>query len=226
MNLKYYLLFLILTLLGCAKKQELVQGEGPVATNPVDNSSEFLNLFKDLDPTSLHIYPPSWDKSGETSSPLNGEIIDVHKYSYVNDKNIFINIEACRKGQTSIYAVGKFEFNASTLALLIRQHSQYSESIIQLVFWDRKTRTITEGMDLADSFGDEGWYFDMESWINRDRDSDLEIVTRIKDSNYDSELDKRTVTDSLVRHVWHLTAFIQSNINKNDTTLYPLKRWE
>jgi hypothetical protein len=165
-------------------------------------------------------------QSGETSSPLNGEIIDVHKYSYVNDKNIFINIEACRKGQTIIYAVGKFEFNASTLALLIRQHSQYSESIIQLVFWDRKTRTITEGMDLADSFGDEGWYFDMESWINRDRDSDLEIVTRIKDSNYDSELDKRTVTDSLVRHVWHLTAFIQSNINKNDTTLYPLKRWE
>lgn len=215
-------LFILLLLVGCEKNPDENVAKGQ--SDLTGKAKEFLILFKDLDPSRLHIFPPI-EEQKLADYPFSGLEIDVHKFSYLNNDDIFENIESCRQGQSHIYAVGKFDVDHRTIALLFRQHSQYWESVIELVLWDKETRSISKGIELADSFGDEGWYFVMESWIDFKAGTDLKIITRRKDSEFLGQTDRRTISDSLSQFVLRGITFTRTSISQGDTMLYPLKHW-
>ena len=199
----------------------------------IDKSKEFLSLFKTIDPNGLHIYPPSWDKNGILIKfPFEGKAIDVFKSPYVDNKKLFINIQACKEGKSNIYAIGKFDININYYGLIIRQYSQYDESLIQLYLWDKKQNKIINGLDLADSFGDAGWIFDVESWITKYRYNNvLEIVSRRKDfipkADFKSNEDMDSITtDTLWISRLSNSKFITRLENKKDTIKYKLKNWK
>jgi len=199
----------------------------------LDTSTEFLNLFKNIKPQGLHIYPPNWDENGKIiKTPYEGVIIDVHKFQYTDNSDIFVNIEACRKGDCNIYALGKFDINDNYIGLLFRQWSQYSESLIQLMLWDKKEKKIISGLDLADSFGDAGWYFDLESWIkNFQYNGQLEIISRQKDFIPKEEFTSIEDSDSIITDTLRISylsnsKFITKLYNQPDKTKYKLKNWE
>jgi len=193
-----------------------------------ENTDEFLNLFKAIDPRGLHVYPPTWNKNGIlNSTPFEGVIIDVHKYPYTDNKDIFINIRACKNGMSHIYAVAKFDIDTKYTGLIVRQHSQYDESLIQLLLWDKNHKKIVQGIELADSFGDEGWYFDMESWITEFKaDSILKVVTRRKDSEFDEDFKNKTYKDSLKVNILKNGKFLETLSDLRDTINFKLKEWE
>jgi hypothetical protein len=200
--------------------------------NPNDNSSEFLELFKNINPVDLHVFPPTWDKKGKIiDSPYIGIPIDAKKYSFVNDEDIFINIQACKEGNSNIYAIGKFEINDKYTGLLVRQFSQYDESLVQIVLWNKSEKKIYKGMNLADAFGDEGWYFDLESWIKEYKfNSQLSIITRKKDytpkeDQLTGQLDNSVITDTLKIHVFSNGTFKPDYEKQSDTIKYKLKNW-
>ena len=197
-------------------------------TGQMDTKTEFLNLFKDIDPQSLHVYPPSWDKNGKLlKSPFEGVIINVNKYPYTDNSAIFLNIKACKKGASHIYAVGKFEIAKNYTGLIVRQKSQDEESLIQLVLWDKHQNKILEGLYLADSFGDEGWSFDRESWITKAKKSNnCKIVTRQKDRNPNIDFTDFTYTDTLKMYELDGKIFKMSLMNIKDTSNYQLKKWK
>lgn len=190
-----------------------------------EEANEFVNLFKPINPKGLHIYPPKWDMNGKViNTPFEGVVIDVNKYRFTNDSKIFANIDACKEGSSNIYAIGRFDIDAKYIGLIIRQYSQYDESAIQLVLWDKEQNKITKGIDLADSFGDEGWYFDKESWIIEYKaNSKLEIVTRRLDSEYDEELKNKTFKDSLKTSVFTNGIFNEYQRKISDTIQFKLK---
>lgn len=205
----------------------------PDSVMQVDNATDFLNLFNDIDPEGLHIYPISWDKNGQIiKTPFEGVAIDVQKYSYTDDKKLFINIEACKKGLGNIYAIGKFDINDNYYGLVMRQYSQYEESLIQLMLWDKKHNIIINGLDLADSFGDAGWYFDFESWIKDYQfNGILEIVSRRKDyipkENFTSKVEMDSITtDTLKISRLSNSKFITRIGNQQDTIKFKLKNWK
>ena len=197
-------------------------------TELIDNSNEFLNLFRNIEPKNLHVYTIERDKEGEIISSLfEGVSIDVRMYSYVNDENIFINIQACKEGYSNLFAIGKFDINDKYWGLIIRQRSQYDESLIQLMFWDKNQKKIVYAYDLADSFGDAGWYFDKESWIKEfEYNKKLIIIIRQKDYIPDEETSTVTITDSLKINHFNGSVFVTKDLNLKDTVYYKLKRWE
>lgn len=194
----------------------------------IDKASNFLNLFKTINPKGLHIYPPSWNKNGELNkTPFEGVIIDVYKYPYTDNNSIFINIQACKDGNSHIYAIGKFEIDNEFIGLIIRQQSQYDESLIQLLLWNKKQNKIAKGIDLADSFGDEGWFFDTESWISEYiPNSTLKIVTRRKDSEFDEAFKNITYKDSLKTNIFTGGKFKITLNELTDTVSFKLKEWK
>ena len=197
-------------------------------TELIDNSNEFLNLFRNIEPKNLHVYTIERDEEGEIISSLfEGVSIDVRMYSYVNDENIFINIQACKEGYSNLFAIGKFDINDKYWGLIIRQRSQYDESLIQLMFWDKNQKKIVYAYDLADSFGDAGWYFDKESWIKEfEYNKKLIIINRQKDYIPDEETSTVTITDSLKINHFNGSVFVTKDLNLKDTVYYKLIRWE
>ena len=226
------LLTLLLLLVSCNNQQNKKTVESD-SVMQIDKSIEFLSLFKTIDPIGLHIYPPSWNRNGDLIKfPFEGKAIDVFKFPYVDNEEIFINIQACKEGNSNIYAIGKFDLNINYYGLIIRQYSQYDESLIQLLLWDKKQKEIIKGLDLANSFGDEGWIFDVESWIKTYKyNSVLEIVSRRKDfipkADFKSNEDMDSITtDTLWISRLSNSKFITRLENKKDTIKYKLKNWK
>jgi hypothetical protein len=187
-----------------------------------DNSVEFLALFNDINPSGLHIYPLNNKVDGQK---FKGKPIDVKKYNQVNNEKIFTNINAAREGNSNIYAICKFEINDKLLGLLIRQWSQYEESSIELVLWDKDTKCIINSLPLADSFGDEGWYFDKESWITDFKNGQLTFLTRKKDYIPSENGGDSIVTDSVKTSKLNGIKFntrIERNVN---LTNFELLNW-
>lgn len=230
-NLLIFAATTLLTLTACNNKKGQDSQPFTAKTDSiklVDKETEFLNLFKTVNPNGFHIYPPSWNSNGNLNkTPFEGTPINVDKFSYVDNNEIFPNIQACKEGNSHIYAIGKFEIDNKYLGLLVRQYSQYDESLVQLLLWDKKHNKILKGIDLADSFGDEGWFFDTESWIREyKKNSTLKIVTRRKDSGFDEEFKNRTFTDSLKTNVFTDGKFVETQNDLSDTVNYKLKEWK
>jgi len=232
--MKKILLFISLSLFLASCTNKKSQKADSIAVDSVrsesvqtDTTTGFLNLFKNIDPQNLQVYPPSWDKNGKLiKSPFEGVIIDVNKYPYTDNSSIFLNIKACKKGSSHIYAVGKFEINTNYTGLIIRQMSQYKESLIQMVLWDKHQHKILDGLYLADSFGDEGWSFDRESWFTKSKKSpNFRIVTRQKERNPTIDYTDYTYTDTLRMYELNGKVFKMSQMNIKDTSIYQLKNW-
>lgn len=230
-NLLILIVTTLLTLTACNNKKSQESQPMSAKTDSIelgDKATEFLNLFKTVNPNGLHIYPPTWDKKGNLNkTPFEGTPINLDKFSYVNNEEIFINLPAYKEGLSHIYAIGKFEINREYWGLIVRQYSQYDESLVQLLLWDKKQNKILKGIDLADSFGDEGWFFDTESWISEYKtNSTLKIVTRRKDSEFDEDFKNRTFTDSLKTSVFTNGRFVENQNDLSDTVNFKLKEWK
>ena len=236
-NLLIFTVTTLLTLTACTNKkseesQTLTAKKDSVKL--VDNSTEFLGLFKTINPIGLHIYPPTWDSLGSINkTPFKGVHINVAKFPCIQNEEILINVEGYKKGIYNIYAICKFEINNTYLGLILRQYSQYDESLVELLLWNKKERMIETGIELADSFGDAGWYFDLESWITKfEYNKELEIVSRRKDfipkdDDYSSDEYKNDITtDTLKISRLINSKFITKLENQKDTIKYILKNWK
>jgi hypothetical protein len=63
------------------------------------------------------------------------------------------------------FATYKFYLDSNTIGLITRVPSQYSCSSIKLYFYYKNSDTISDGLELADAFGDANWYFEKTGWI-------------------------------------------------------------
>ena len=97
-----------------------------------DNSSEFLKLFKDINPINLHIFTIERDSNGDiTQNSFEGYKIDVKKFPFFNVDNNTQEIENYINGDNHIYAINKFDINEKYLGLILRDRSQYDEKLIR-----------------------------------------------------------------------------------------------
>lgn len=229
-NLLTFILTILLTLTACNNKKSKYSQPLTAKTdsiNLIDKANEFLDLFKTINPNGLHIYPPSWDIHGKIdNTPFEGNPIDVDKFSYVNNEEFSRSLPSCKKGLSHIHAVGKFEINRLYIGLIIRQLSEYDDSLIQLFLWNKKQNKIEKGIDLADSYAGIGYYSNTESWIvEYEKNRTLKVVTRIKDCNFENSKHK-IYTDSLKTNVFSGGKFTETLNEINDSVNFRLKEWK
>jgi len=229
-NLLFIIATILLTLTSCNNKKS--QESQPLtaktdSTIHVDKATEFLELFKVINPNGLHIYSPTWDIEGNINkTPFEGTQISVEKFPYVNNKEFFRSLPSCKKGFSHINAVGKFEINRQYIGLIVRQLSEYDDSLIQLFLWDKKQNKIEKGIDLADLFAGEGYYSDTESWIVEYKTGlTLKIVTRKKDCDFEN-LKYKIYKDSLKTNVFSGGKFTETQNELSDSLNFRLKEWK
>ena len=216
------MIFLTLTFLSCTKKSSEIKDKVNNQSKRIEqkaqdstsyDTAKFLAEFKNIESTELHIYSRDNNRDGNpNNTPFKGKILDVNKYPLFDDKTLFENLDLYINGSNHLYAVGKFEINENYTALIIRQFSEYDESLLQLVLWDKKKMRIEKGVDLSDSWGDVDFRFIKESWIYRQSDNqEIKIITRKKEGQLTDELIKEETTDSLKTYLFDGKEFTVKN---------------
>ncbi|MDX2069520.1 MAG: hypothetical protein SFV55_13920 [Haliscomenobacter sp.] len=192
-------------------------------TSVIDNSDSFLDLFSEINYHDLHIYTPPYDIS-DHSDKFDGKQIDRSFYPFL----VFDNHINPTEIDTfyHYFACCKFKLTDNKTGLIIRRPSQYSETAIDLYTWDNLAKKVTNIINLADAFGDEGWHFVQDAWIEDiNKDNQLDIVIRKKE--FDQDLDDPTkISRSDTSFVFLGNGKIFKQINYNiDRNKYQLKHW-
>jgi hypothetical protein len=189
----------------------------------VDKSDEFLKLFSHIKLQDLHIYTPLYDTSNRVDK-YDGKQINRSFYKYLELRNN-INPEEIDTFN-HFFACYKFKLSNNKTGLIIRRPSQYSETAIDLYTWDRIEKKVTNIINLSDAFGDEGWHFVQDAWIQDvNSDNKLDVIIRKKELDYD--LDEPTNishSDTSIVFLGDGKTFKQSQF-KVDKNKYQLKHW-
>lgn len=211
----------LLLLFGCESNQHK-QGTNDKELQPT--AEQFLALYQDANEKVMHIYPIVDLPDGEKYA---GTKIDSAYLKFLDDSTYIINIGSVKRGTYSLYACYKIPITQSLVGLITRTPSQYEESSIDLFLWDTTLHKIVGSFQLADEFGDEGWYFEKESWLFPDAPDKMQIVTRQKDHNPAGEENTAfTVTDTIKYFRLNNYTFIQEYPEKTDSAAYTLKFWK
>ena len=216
-------IFIILT--ASCSDHKSTKREAPAIT---DITATFLAIFQDIDPEGLHVYSPCDTTDGHK---FTGRVIAQRFHHYFSfDKAFTETIQSFSKDTLShIYSCFKFPLSDSRTGLLVRWPSQYDESAIYLFTWDNKLKKMIAGENIADTFGDEGWYFIQDAWltdINKDKKLDIVIHRMDHDQDIEDSTKAPAIKDSLaVLLADGKAGFIPARVNL-DSSRFRILNWD
>jgi len=183
--------------------------------NQQDNSAKFLSLFPTIPPLHLHVYSPAPYYDSVRGKEFMGKKLDSTFYGYFSSQSW------SPQSNHYIYACYKFPLSNNRIGLIVRCPSQYDESAIDLCIWDNSLKKIINSFELADSFGDGGWEFVKDAWLEDiNKTGELNIITR-KQDNWIEENDspsKKSTTDSLkiylIKNDYYIPTIVTVDTNK------------
>ena len=133
-------------------------------------NADFLNLFKAIDASELHVYTDELDgyfsdiesqwKVGEGVSLFAGRRIRMSQCEQLRGW-----VDAVENDDLPTYAIGQFALGKSYRGLLIRTYGEYWASSIRLLVWDNFGERVTQMIELADQKVDEGEESFKEGWL-------------------------------------------------------------
>ncbi len=197
-----------------SNKQDSKNAEG--LENRTITNTDLLKLFKEISLNELHVWAVN-DKS--EGNKYNGSIIDTLFFPLFGEymtqyKSYYTNPETqiTKYSGYNLFASYKFPINNYLTALILRVPSQYDESAISIWIYNSKFNRLTKSIELADSFGDENWYFNKDSWIEKRNDS-ICVITR----QLDHEINESTSVDSIISDKFEFYRFESESFVKIDT---------
>ncbi|MCS3800068.1 hypothetical protein [Niastella sp. OAS944] len=75
-----------------------------------------------------------------------------------------------------LFGIFKFAIDSNRLGLIARTPSEYVPSSIKLFFFDLKKDTITNYIELGETWGDAGDFMQLNSWLFRDSSKHLQTL--------------------------------------------------
>jgi hypothetical protein len=103
--------------------------------------------------------------------------------------------------EDDLYACYKFEINSTKIGLLTRTPSMYVPSSIKLFIYNKTLDRITEYIELAEVWGDEGDALEKTSWIIKSKENEINALIKVTLSNDHSVEDENdTIIESLDNH--------------------------
>lgn len=141
-----------------------------------DISFDTLKVFSAEDPDSK-LYKYSGRKLDTTDVLLFPETI---AEQYLNDDGYF--------------ACFKFLIDSSKIGLITRTPSTYASSSIKLLILDKQKDTITDIIELAETFGDAGDMAEKISWLLKDDLKKYKSFTWVEESHDHSVEDEKDTT--------------------------------
>jgi hypothetical protein len=96
-----------------------------------------------------------------------------------------------------LFGIYKFAIDSNRLGLIARTPSEYVASSIKLFFFDIKRDTITNYIELGETWGDAGDFVELNSWLFRDSSKRLQALIwehQGHDNSVDNEKDTTVST--------------------------------
>jgi hypothetical protein len=95
-------------------------------------------------------------------------------------------VQASFSEQPSLFAIYQFKIDNNRLGLITRTPSEYLPSSIKLFIFDKAKDSITSYIELAENIGDAGDVSIKNSWLFRNKDSQLQALIAVTDLHYNS----------------------------------------
>jgi hypothetical protein len=192
-----------------------------INVNKIKLDTSVYKFFKDTSFANLHLYSP--DLHRNTSQLFMGNSIPGKYFKYFKANDFELEYQ---KGGYKIFACYKFKFNFNKTALIVRVPSQYEETAIRLIIISEKN-IIEDNFEIANEFGDGGWSFNKDAWIENNHTDSLLLNSRKRDRWMDDDnTDITYYRDSLETYIYLNPNFrmVRGLFNK-DTLRYKLKYW-
>jgi hypothetical protein len=167
----------------------------PQLTSSQDRAS-FLALYEPLDtfPVKVSTKIGEWEGPQSEKFLWRGHTLP-EKYWFLFDS--LVQVEHNLTGET-LYANKRFRVNDRTQALLTRVPGQYWSSQIYLFLLDTASFRITRAYRVAESWGDAGDSFYLESEIHQTKPNEFRLESRQKECHpLDADYRKFHCTDTL-----------------------------
>ncbi|MCD6011260.1 MAG: hypothetical protein K0Q79_1122 [Flavipsychrobacter sp.] len=165
--------------------------------------SRLLSKFKEITIDTLKIYSPPESKGVE----FNGTELD-------SADAVLFPTEIAEQhfgDPPGLFAIYRFIIDGNKLGLIARTPSVYSASSIKLFFFDIAIDSFTSYIELAESLGDAGAYWEKESWLFKDN-SNLRAFVRIFES-YDNSVENEGDTTIDVSNYYYLIDISQGKLD-------------
>jgi len=105
-----------------------------------------------------------------------------------------------------LFACFKFRIDSTKIGLIARTPSEYYPTSIKLFIYRPDVDTLEENSELAESIGDAGAARNIDSWLFKDSNKNIQIFTWIHDSEDNSVDNEKDTTIS------NWNSFVLSNI--------------
>lgn len=108
-----------------------------------------------------------------------------------------------------LFACFKFKIDSTRIGLIARTPSEYAPTSIKLFIYKFGIDTLVENMELAQYIGDAGALRDINSWLFRNSNNEIQVFTWTHDSEDNSVENEKDTTISISNY------FLLSNLSTN-----------
>lgn len=181
------LLIAILFCLGCKP-----------ATKPIAETryAELLKLYKDIKIDTLKVF--TQQNLDSIGYEFRGKKMDTAAM-HLLPKEVL-------QDTASVYAVYKFNLDATRIGLITRTPSEYDASSVKLFIYDKRADKITDQIELSELWGDAGDSFEKTSWLYNDVSKGIKCFTK-EDAEHDGSVDDDKDTTITQTQRYYLIGF-------------------
>ena len=201
--MKYpFIIFILFLLASCSNKTatDAVKSENPSSVHSK------LDLFKDLILDTFYVYSGALH---EDNYPFKGTPMDSSQIYFLP-----LDIRSSFDYNKDFGACYKFPLCKSKIGLIARVFGIYESSAIKLFVFDIEKDSVVKYVDLANTWGDEGYAEVYSSGIFKDKENNLMILV-YQFASYDHRANDDS-TDQVIEH-WNTYSLLKLSQTSVDT---------
>ncbi|NIG56696.1 hypothetical protein [Chitinophaga sp. Cy-1792] len=161
-----------------------------------------LARYKKVSFDSLKVYPAS--DLEDAAYRFKGKALDT------NDVRLLPTGDW--SGDTGVFGCFRFRLDSTRWGLLTRVPSYYESTSIRIFIYDQVTKKITDGTQLAETWGDEGDSFQQESWIYKEKTNGWNICSNLS-TGYDHSVNDANDTTYETKEMYYLFRINQQKVD-------------
>jgi len=203
--MKYIIIIFVFLSIACNQSATPSHAQG-------SKYEHLLSKFKDISFDTLEVY--SMGEGNEKNYKYDGvqlDSIDAVLFPPDIARAHFID-------PPGLFACFKFKIDSTRIGLIARTPSEYAPTSIKLFIYKSGKDTLEENTELAQYIGDAGALRDVNSWLFKNSNSEIQVFTWTHDSEDNSVENEKDSTISISNY-FHLSNLSTNKRRKLDTAI-------
>jgi hypothetical protein len=203
--MKYIIIIFVFISIACNQSAKTSHPQG-------SKFEHLLSKFKDISFDTLEVY--SIGEGNEKNYKYDGVKLDsVDAVLFPPDiaRAHFID-------PPGLFACFKFKIDSARIGLIARTPSEYAPTSIKLFIYKSGKDTLEENSELAQYIGDAGGLREVNSWLFKNLNNEIQVFTWTHDSE-DNSVENENDTTISISNYFHLSNLSTNKRKKLDTSI-------